>query len=234
MKNGAILRSSLTRTPENVVAGVEELRNPYKSNVLSTDCTERLEREISKIFSDYPNVDLTTCTLDCEIKLLTKYISNIRAMDKRIESANFSITTRSEDQFEFSRIMGFVYPYDNGSSGAGCDIMHISMKSLDKYLANTAMAGKSLEILRLVLAHDISHIIIHCNYKSPTSDVFEKGSQALEAEATYCSWLLLKHREFLYHNTNDKIYTDACKNLDKMFRFVYKKYGISWLDCVLK
>jgi Zn-dependent peptidase ImmA (M78 family) len=232
LNNGSILRNGITPNAVEVYSEIKRLnlRPNYIEKPLSEERKKHINNIIDKIFIDNPVAEISP--LSCEKQIIKDYITRKeRLTSEKKERYNVEI----EPALGFYNPRGRIYgSYNKETFDAGCYILHTPVGYL-KTIQN--IKEKAQSVARLLVAHEIGHAICHYKYGDVFSYTDEKLRESeLEREASYYAFLLLKHREFLYHGRDDEKYKIACEEWESLFRLVYNNHIVSgkkWVESVL-
>jgi hypothetical protein len=236
-ENGSLLRHTYVLSKDHVESEIEKVRSYYKPSALSENSKEKMKALLVDIFPDYPEVSVTA--LGCEKKIISDYVERMKYLPSGIEKKGFKILVGRGDG-GYAKPYGALDCFNGERVGVGCFIVHSREDNLRAFLPGDGIDEKyALSIIRLIVAHEIGHIVCHYKYGNADNHYINKRNRTpeMEREAAYFARLLLEHREFLYYGKNDITFTNACEEWENLFRYVHGTHGKrnkEWLDWVFE
>ena len=227
---GSFLRQQYTLNPDDILSRMKEFRGDYIKQLTKKQRTF-IDEKFEEIFEDTANHQLAGL-LSSDTRLIERYIQREKNARFGIFEKPHVITTTVSDSG--TGFVGKVFCHEGG-----CDIWYPSLEDVREYrVINNLPDINEAAAIRLILAHELSHIICHFDSAPPSGFLVPKATPEEEREATYCARTMLEHRELLYNNmVNDDTYKKACENIKELIRYVYsgkrEEWGNEWFEWVL-
>jgi len=214
-----------------VALGLISLRLIKEIKQLTKKQRTFIDKKFEEIFEDTANHQLAGL-LSSDTRLIERYMQREKNARFGIFEKPHVITTTVSDSG--TGFVGKVFCHEGG-----CDIWYPSLEDVHEYrVINNLPDINEAAAIRLILAHELSHIICHFDSAPPSGFLVPKATPEEEREATYCARTMLEHRELLYNNmVNDDTYKKACENIKELIRYVYsgkrEEWGDEWFEWVL-
>jgi hypothetical protein len=223
MINGAILR----KFPVPVNDIPDEIVSRRGKFDISEEREKDVEERIGEIFPKYHEIDMGHGVLCCEVDIITEYIGRnlIKIFGEQVQE--YRIVVQHSSYINDGTYSKFIYPH------IARTIWHITPENAEIdlhefYSKHDGSRITPISLIRLVIAHELGHAVLHQGKSYDDSDPIE------ERGASYFARLLLRRREWLYNGCKGgKNYEDACKQWDNLLRHIHRHDDKELIDWVL-